>query len=74
MAMIYKVSIGDAVEWQDPFAVFTHMHEWATECCASYLDFTVADTSDVSGYDYVATYSFKAVEDSLAFKLNWKRQ
>lgn len=72
--MTYRVSIGDNTEWSNPLSVFTHMHEWATECCASYLDYTVVDTTDVSGYDWVATYYFENLEDSLAFKLNWKRQ
>jgi hypothetical protein len=73
MDMTHKVSIGDKVEWQDPLAVFKHMDEWAVECCTSYLKYSVADTSDVSGYDWVATYFFDNYEDSLAFKLNWKR-
>jgi hypothetical protein len=71
--MTYRISIGDRIEWADPYAVFENMHEWAVECCESYVTYKVADTSDVSGYDYVGSYYFNDYNDSLAFKLKWKQ-
>jgi hypothetical protein len=34
------------------------MDGWAKDCCVSYTHFTIADTSDVAEWDYLATFVF----------------
>ena len=69
---VYCVRIGDKPEWPEPFNNFMEMDRWAKDCCVSYRDFKVTDTSDISEWDYLATFVFSTYEDSIAFRLRWK--
>lgn len=69
---VYCVRIGDKPEWPEPFSNFMEMDRWAKDCCVSYKNFDVADTSDISEWDYLATFVFSTYEDSIAFRLRWK--
>jgi hypothetical protein len=69
---VYCVRIGDKAEWPHPYDNFAEMAIWAKDCCVSYMHYTVADTSDVSEWDWLATFTFETYEDSIAFRLRWK--
>ena len=69
---VYCVRIGDKAEWDHPYDTFAEMESWAKDCCVSYMHYTVADTSDIAEWDWLATFVFKTYEDSIAFRLRWK--
>lgn len=59
--------------YQEGLDYFDEAASWASQQCASYVDFHVQDISDVSyEYDNVAQYRFTDPKDALMFQLKWK--
>lgn len=53
---------------------FAQAAAWAREHCASFVDYHVQDTSDVSyQYDFVTQYRFRDHKDAAWFELKWKK-
>jgi len=71
--MLHSVYLNDSNVVGSAEDYFAEVAEWSKVNCASYFDYNVVDTSDVSTqYDYIAQYYFKNASDLVMFKLRWK--
>lgn len=61
------------MSYEEASQLFEEAGAWASRQCQTFVDFNVADVSDVSyTYDQIAEYRFKDPKDALMFELKWK--
>jgi hypothetical protein len=71
MKVVYLTDVG--IEYDYALQHFEDVANWAKSHCASFIDYTVQDVSDVSlQYDYVTEYRFHDPKDVMLFTLKWK--
>ena len=71
MKVVYLTD--ENVDYDYALKYFENVAKWASSHCASFIDYSVQDVSDVSlQYDNVAEYRFHDPKDVLLFTLKWK--